>query len=160
MISVVILTLNDARALALTLTALVPAAVDGLVKEVILADAGSTDETLSIAEDAGARVVASSGSVEARLAQGCARARGEWLLLLQRPAPPPAGWEAAVEAHLRGGAQAAVYWGKAAPWPWRRTAEALLAPRWLYEADGSPDERFLRLARKARRLKLPRQSRS
>ena len=67
MISVVIATQDDERTLGQTLAALVPAAVDGLVREVILADAGSTDHTLAIAEDAGARVAPCEGAVEARL---------------------------------------------------------------------------------------------
>ncbi|MEZ5917510.1 MAG: glycosyltransferase [Parvularculaceae bacterium] len=49
-ISVVIPTLNAGRGLAEALAALVPAALDGLVREVIVADGGgSTDETLAIA---------------------------------------------------------------------------------------------------------------
>ena len=37
-----------------TLAALVPAAVDGIVREVVLADGGSSDKTILIADDAGA----------------------------------------------------------------------------------------------------------
>ena len=45
MISAILATRNDARRLGETLAALVPAAVDGLVRQVIIADAGSTDRT-------------------------------------------------------------------------------------------------------------------
>ena len=45
MISVVIPTLNAEATLAATLAALVPAAVDGLVREVIVVDGGSSDRT-------------------------------------------------------------------------------------------------------------------
>ena len=55
MISVVIPTLNAAATLQRALSPLVPAAVDGLVREVVVADGGSTDETLELAEDAGAQ---------------------------------------------------------------------------------------------------------
>ena len=54
MITVVIPTLNAEAGLPATLTALVPAAVDGLVREVIVVDGGSTDFTCRIAEEMGA----------------------------------------------------------------------------------------------------------
>ena len=100
MISVVIATHNDERTLGQTLASLVPAAVDGLVREVVLADAGSTDHTLAIAEDAGARVVQAEGAAEARLAQACQGARSEWLLVLEASVPAPHGWESAAGAHM------------------------------------------------------------
>ena len=46
MLTVVIETLNDEEALAATLAALVPAAVEGLVCEVIVHDRGSSDATV------------------------------------------------------------------------------------------------------------------
>jgi glycosyltransferase involved in cell wall biosynthesis len=54
MISAVISTLNSARDLHGLLSALVPAAADGLVRQVLVVDGGSTDGTLDICEDAGA----------------------------------------------------------------------------------------------------------
>jgi glycosyltransferase involved in cell wall biosynthesis len=82
MISVVIPTLNAGAHLAATLAALVPAAVDALVKEVVVADGGSNDDTLAIAEDAGGRVIPAERGRGRQLAAGCAAARGEWLLAL------------------------------------------------------------------------------
>ena len=55
MISVVIPTLNAAKTLPLTLAALAPAAMDGLVRELIIIDGGSSDDTAVIADEAGAR---------------------------------------------------------------------------------------------------------
>jgi glycosyltransferase involved in cell wall biosynthesis len=109
MISVVIPTLNSARTLPAVLTALVPAAVDGLVKELIVADGGSADATLEIAEDAGARIVASGGDLALRLAGGCSAARGGWLMLLQADCRLGAGWEAAAAGCLTRGPDAAGY---------------------------------------------------
>jgi len=94
MISVVIPVLNAAETLAATLSALVPAAVNNLVREVVIADAGSTDETLEIADDAGARIVAGD------LAAGCAAAKGPWLLILPADVRLMPEWEAAARDHI------------------------------------------------------------
>jgi rSAM/selenodomain-associated transferase 2 len=82
MISVVIPTLNAEEDLAATLSALVPAAVDGLVREVIVADGGSTDGTRRIVDWAGADLVASSPGRGIQLRTGASRARSPWLLFL------------------------------------------------------------------------------
>ena len=57
MITVIIPTLNAEATLAPTLAALVPAAVDGLVREVIVVDGGSSDRTTEIVDNAGANLV-------------------------------------------------------------------------------------------------------
>ena len=57
MITVVVPTLNAESSLAATLTSLVPGAVDGIVRQVIIVDGGSSDRTLRIAEDSGADIV-------------------------------------------------------------------------------------------------------
>ncbi|MBN9260652.1 MAG: glycosyltransferase, partial [Hyphomicrobium sp.] len=59
MISVVIPTLNAEGGLAACLTAIVPAAVEGMVREVIVVDGGSSDRTLKIIEQSGAELVRS-----------------------------------------------------------------------------------------------------
>ena len=72
MISVVIPTFNEAGHLSLTLAALVPAAVDGLVREVVISDGGSTDGTLEAADEAGAKIVTSAKGRGQQLAAACA----------------------------------------------------------------------------------------
>ena len=57
MISVVIPTLNVGRKLPRCFDSLITAAVRGVVREVIVADGGSSDETLMIADAAGAHIV-------------------------------------------------------------------------------------------------------
>lgn len=94
MISVIVQTLNNAATLPACLGALVPAAVDAIVTEVIVVDGGSTDATLEIIEDAGAKRADS-------LAAAVAAAKGGWLLLLPADLRLEAGWDAQAAAHVQ-----------------------------------------------------------
>ena len=94
MISVIIPTLNAEATLGGTLSALVPAAVDGLVREVIVVDGGSADRTK---RDRGPgrrpapwRQRAERGR---QLAAGAAKARFPWLLFLHADTVLEPGWE-------------------------------------------------------------------
>ncbi|MFN0220083.1 MAG: TIGR04283 family arsenosugar biosynthesis glycosyltransferase [Hyphomicrobium sp.] len=93
MISVVIPALNAERTLAATLGALVPAAVDGCVREVIVVDGGSRDRTPDIADLAGADVILSPPSRGGQLRRGAAVARFPWLLFLHADTVLLPGWE-------------------------------------------------------------------
>lgn len=156
MISVVIATLNDAQTLGQTLASLVPAAVDGLVREVILADAGSADDTLAIGEDAGARVVHGAGPPEARLLEGCQAARADWLLILDASSPAPHGWEGAAGRHIERHAGRVACWGKSGLVPFVTPAKALLIPRRLFDKESGSPGWLRRLGAKARDLKIKR----
>src|SRR5262249_58494186 len=79
MLSVVIATHESERVLLPTLSALVPGAVAGLVREVIVADAGSRDATAAIADGGGGRPLGATPPPRARLRAGAQRA----------PAPSP-----------------------------------------------------------------------
>lgn len=103
MITVVLPTRDSAARLVHVLPLLVPAAVDGLIKAVVFADAGSTDATLAIAEDSGARVVQAAGDAGARLSAGCAAVKSAWILALGEDLVLPEGWRTPIEAHLAGG---------------------------------------------------------
>jgi rSAM/selenodomain-associated transferase 2 len=93
MISVIIPTLNAETSLAAALTALVPAAVDGVVRQVIIVDAGSTDRTLKIADHAGAEAILAPLRGRGRqLADGAAQARFSWLLFLHSDTVLADGW--------------------------------------------------------------------
>ena len=93
MISVIIPTLNAEATLAATLASLVPAAVDGLVREVIVVDGGSTDRTAQIADEAGATVVTAGGGRGQQLRAGAEGARFPWLLFLHADTELESGWE-------------------------------------------------------------------
>ena len=74
MISVIIPTLNAEATLPVTLAALVPAAVGGLVREVIVVDGGSSDRTADVTDHAGASLVKASRGRGQQLKIGAARA--------------------------------------------------------------------------------------
>lgn len=100
MISVVIPTLNAEDGLAHTLAALVSAAVDGLVREVIVVDGGSTDRTLDIADDAGAEIVRCPPGRGVQLMNGADKARFPWLLFLHADTTLEPGWHGEVAAYI------------------------------------------------------------
>lgn len=109
MISVVIPTLNAEATLQRALGPLVPAAVDALVREVIVADGGSTDDTLALAEDAGARILSTGQGRGLQLAAGCAAAKGPWLLVLHADTELADGWMQAAADHIARGQDRAGY---------------------------------------------------
>lgn len=94
MISVVIPTLDAEKDLAPTLAALIPAAVDGFVREVIVADGNSSDRTLTIAENAGVEIVQTTPGRGRQLRAGAKRARFPWLLFLHADTELAPGWDA------------------------------------------------------------------
>src|SRR5262249_36223642 len=83
MLSVIIATLDSERALVRTLAPLVAGAASGIISEVIVADAGSQDETAMVADVAGCALISIAGNVGRRLRAGAATARAPWLLFLQ-----------------------------------------------------------------------------
>jgi rSAM/selenodomain-associated transferase 2 len=93
MITVVIPALNAEATLPATLTALVPAALEGLVREVIVVDGGSTDRTREIADQAGAEVLAAPPNRGAQMRAGANAARHPWLLFINADTVLDAGWE-------------------------------------------------------------------
>ncbi len=92
MLSVIIPTLNCERALASTLAMLVPGAVSGMVREVVLADGGSTDATLEVADAAGCSVLTSVAPLGERLNAAAAAARSPWLMFLRAGTLLDATW--------------------------------------------------------------------
>ncbi|MFV0367903.1 MAG: TIGR04283 family arsenosugar biosynthesis glycosyltransferase [Hyphomicrobiaceae bacterium] len=101
MISVIIPTLNAERRLAACLTALVPAAVEGFVREVIISDGGSSDRTLKVADQAGARVITSKPGRGGQLRAGADAAGQPWLLFLHADSVLSSDWDLDASAFMQ-----------------------------------------------------------
>lgn len=99
-ISVVIPTLNAAETLPGCAAALMEGLNAGLIREMIVSDGGSSDDTLSVADSIGAAVVTGPPSRGGQLQRGTAAAQGDWLLILHADTQLDAGWSDAVAAHL------------------------------------------------------------
>lgn len=100
MLTAIIATHESERALVPTLAALVPGATEGLLSEVIVADAGSRDATADVADIAGCRFIVSAGPLGTRLSTAAAEARTPWLLFLRAGVVPEPGWIAAAERFI------------------------------------------------------------
>jgi rSAM/selenodomain-associated transferase 2 len=98
-VSVIIPTLDVANELPATLAALAGAR---MIREIIVADGGSADDTVVIAKAAGARIVSAPRGRGTQLAAGAATASGEWLLFLHADCRLAPAWEAAVDAFATG----------------------------------------------------------
>jgi glycosyltransferase involved in cell wall biosynthesis len=100
MISVVIPTLNASATLPAALESLIPAAVHGLVREVIVVDGGSSDATLKIADGFGALTVSGTPLRASRLMLGAQQARFSWLLFIDPNSVLDPGWEREADTHI------------------------------------------------------------
>ncbi|MBY0430785.1 MAG: TIGR04283 family arsenosugar biosynthesis glycosyltransferase [Rhodospirillales bacterium] len=150
MLSIVVPTLNAARALPSAIEA-----VAGVAGEIVVADSGSTDGTVEVAERFGARMIQAPGSRGLQLRAGAEAARGDWLLFLHAETQLGPGWRAATRAFMATRAEAAGYFRLRLddPHPAARRIErlsqwrshhlglpygnqGLLMPRSLYESIG------------------------
>lgn len=91
-ISVVIPALNTAAGIARA----IESAAGDPVAEIIVSDGGSADETVSIAEAAGARVLTGSKGRGVQLRQGAEAASSDWLLFLHADTALSPSWRAEV----------------------------------------------------------------
>ncbi|MBC8130831.1 MAG: glycosyl transferase family 2 [Rhizobiaceae bacterium] len=95
MLTVMIEAGADQGPLVASLATLIPGAVEGLVREVVVIDRGLDPATRKVADHAGCRIVDAAG-----LAAVVSGARGDWLLLLEAGARLAPDWIDAVTSHL------------------------------------------------------------
>ena len=170
-ISVVIPTLNAEAALVELMSDLVEGVGEGLVREVVVSDGGSSDGTREAARNAGATIVEGPPGRGGQLRRGCAAARGDWLWAVHADTRLPAGWTDAVPRHLgtgrAGWARLAFRSGepaarRVAAWANLRSRlglpygdQTLLLPRALYDAAGGyEDVPLMEDVRLVRRLRV------
>ncbi|KAA2311464.1 glycosyltransferase [Pseudooceanicola sediminis] len=99
-ISVIIPTLDAERLLPACAAGLFEGVQEGLLRELIVSDGGSVDETRRIADELGAEFVSAGPTRAAQLQRGAEAARGDWLLFVPPESQLQPGWTAAVRAHM------------------------------------------------------------
>lgn len=159
-LSIVIPTLDAAEVLPTTTEALLEGVARGLVRELVISDGGSGDETAAAARALGAVRVGGPAGRGGQLARGARAAQAPWLLFLHADTHLAPGWCDAVLAHMHHAPDKAGYFRLAfrsdaraarivAGWAnWRARVlglpygdQGLLIPRALYDATGGyPDQ--------------------
>ncbi len=157
MISIIIPTLNAAAHLPNTLAPLVDGMAQGLVKQVIVSDGGSTDDTTAIAEAAGCVLVQGAPGRAKQMRAGAAAAKANWFLFLHADTVLSPGWVEETQrfigshqAHMRAAAfrlafdddapaaRRVVWWARQRA-RWLKLPygdQGLLVSRFLYEGAG------------------------
>lgn len=93
MLSVIISTAGVEQPAVATLSALVPGAAAGVIREVLLVDRSPNHDVIErVADVAGCHFLRFDGSHAAALAAGAAQARGPWLMFLPAGAVLDPGW--------------------------------------------------------------------
>jgi hypothetical protein len=92
MLSVIIPTDGVEQTAVATLSALVPGAAAGVVREVLLVDRTNNGVIERVADVAGCRFLRAEGTQAAALAAGASQARSPWLMFLKAGAVLDAGW--------------------------------------------------------------------
>ncbi|MBL8546696.1 MAG: glycosyltransferase [Hyphomonadaceae bacterium] len=100
-ISVIIPTHDSARQLPRVLAPLVDGMGEGLIREVIVSDGGSADETLEIGDAAGCVLIRGEAGRAKQLIAGAACAKGKWLLFLYPQTALARGWTDEVRMFLQ-----------------------------------------------------------
>lgn len=157
-LSVIIPTLNAEAELPRVLGCLMAGLEAGVLREVVVSDAGSSDRSLEMAEVAGAVVVSGVAGRGGQMARGADVAGGAWLLFLHADTVLGDGWDAAVLAHIGGETRAGYFrlrFSVSGFWPWFVAGwanvrarvfglpygdQGLLISRQMYDAVGGFDD--------------------
>ncbi|WP_343079743.1 TIGR04283 family arsenosugar biosynthesis glycosyltransferase [Ostreiculturibacter nitratireducens] len=99
-LSIIIPTLDAEADLPRCLSALGEGLTEGLIRELVISDGGSSDGTAAIADAAGALLVMGPRGRGGQLGRGAAVSSGEWLLFLHADTELQPGWATAVLSHM------------------------------------------------------------
>ncbi|MEO1552636.1 MAG: TIGR04283 family arsenosugar biosynthesis glycosyltransferase [Pseudomonadota bacterium] len=103
-LSIIIPALDAEAGLSLCLASLMPGLETGLIREVILVDGGSQDQTRRLAEGAGATVIsAAEQGRAAQMRRGFDHARGDWMLFLHADTALSRDWAERAKSHINQG---------------------------------------------------------
>ncbi|MEM1361525.1 MAG: TIGR04283 family arsenosugar biosynthesis glycosyltransferase [Pseudomonadota bacterium] len=99
-LTVVIPTLNSAQSLPGCVAPLYEGIFAGLIRELIVTDGGSHDDTTQIAEALGARVLTGPAGRGGQLSRGTAMVESPWVLVLHADTQLSHGWADRVYQHM------------------------------------------------------------
>ena len=97
-LSIVIPTLNAQESLPDTLASLFEGVSAGILHQVIVSDAGSQDQTVQLAEDAGCKVICGQMGRGGQIAAGLRDIGTPWVLIVHADTTLPRGWSDFMEA--------------------------------------------------------------
>lgn len=102
MLSIIIPTLNSAKELPATFASLMPALLEGAINEVIIVDGGSTDDTLKMADEAGAKILTPETKGRGpQLSAGAIAAKNQWMLFLHSDTELEEDWHSEVSQFIK-----------------------------------------------------------
>ena len=99
-ISIVIPTLNSQNTVRKTLASLFEGIEAGIVRELIVVDGGSTDETREIVEECGGKFISSAASRGYQLKKGVNLAKGDFIFALHSDSVLEPGWSEIVKKYF------------------------------------------------------------
>ena len=99
-ISIVIPTLNSQNTVRKTLASLFEGIEAGIVRELIVVDGGSTDETREIVEECGGKFISSAASRGYQLKKGVNLAKGDFIFVLHSDSVLESGWSEIVKKYF------------------------------------------------------------
>lgn len=99
-LSIVIPTLDCGERIAPTLASLTEGLSEGLIRDLVISDGGSSDDIGEIADELGAAFVTGPKGRGGQLRRGAEAARGDWLLFLHADTLLAPGWTKVVRRHL------------------------------------------------------------
>jgi len=108
-LSIIIPTLNAQADLPDTLAALVEGLQANLLRELVVSDGGSSDQSCDLAEAAGAKITIGSAGRGGQLRRGAEMAGGDWLLFIHADTQLSTGWAEQVSRHMATSDKAAYF---------------------------------------------------